>query len=121
MLENTKTPKSKRSPARPGSRTSAKAAIADKSVKKLPPGKDVKASAKQKPKPTVVRDSFTMPANDYSKISELKLTCQKVGVHVKKSELLRAGLHLLGKLSTAQLKKTISQIEHIKTGRPRKN
>jgi hypothetical protein len=42
-------------------------------------------------------------------------------MHVKKSELLRAGILLLSQLNTAQLKKTIAQIAHIKTGRPKKN
>ena len=72
-----------------------------------------------KPKINVVRDSFTMPQSDYSKIGELKLACQKAGLQVKKSELLRAGLHVLGKLSTVQLKKMVAQIEHVKTGRPK--
>ena len=77
---------------------------------------NVKAETKVK----VVRDSFTMPQNDYVKISELKQTCQKAGLQVKKSELLRAGLHVLSKLSLAQLKQTIAKIEQIKTGRPKK-
>ena len=62
-----------------------------------------------------------MPQNDYARIGELKQVCQKVGMQVKKSELLRAGLHALGKLSVTQLKQTISQIEQIKTGRPKKS
>jgi hypothetical protein len=62
-----------------------------------------------------------MPQNDYSKLEELKLVCLKAGIQVKKSELLRAGLHVLGKLSAAQLKKSVIQIEQIKTGRPKKS
>ncbi|MGA8146442.1 MAG: hypothetical protein WB870_02565 [Gallionellaceae bacterium] len=82
--------------------------------------KDKKASGKAETKVKVVRDSFTMPQNDYAKIAELKQACLKAGMHVKKSELLRAGLHALGKLSSAQLKQTIAQVEQIKTGRPKK-
>lgn len=69
----------------------------------------------------VVRDSFTMPQNDYAKIGELKQACLKAGIHAKKSELLRAGLHALCKLSAAQLKQAIAQMEQIKTGRPKKD
>ena len=82
--------------------------------------KDKKAVGKAEAKVKVVRDSFTMPQNDYAKIAELKQACLKAGVHVKKSELLRAGLHVLGKLSPAQLKQTMAQVEQIKTGRPKK-
>jgi len=69
----------------------------------------------------VVRDSFTMPQNDYAKIGELKQVCLKAGLQVKKSELLRAGLHALSKLSATQLKLAIAQIEQVKTGRPKKD
>jgi hypothetical protein len=60
-----------------------------------------------------------MPRSDYAKIGELKQLCLKSGMHVKKSELLRAGLHALGKLSAAQLKLAVAGLEKIKTGRPK--
>ncbi len=69
----------------------------------------------------MVRDSYTMPENDYAKLAELKKTCLKAGVHVKKSELLRAGLTTLAKLPTATLLKTVERLEKIKTGRPGKH
>jgi len=69
----------------------------------------------------VVRDSFTMPRTDYDMIAELKQKALNSGLHVKKSELLRAGLHLLGKQSVAQLKQTLAGLEKIKTGRPQKS
>jgi hypothetical protein len=68
----------------------------------------------------VVRDSFTMPQSDYAKIGEFKQLCLKNGLHAKKSELLRAGLHALGKLNAAQLKAALSGLEKIETGRPKK-
>ena len=89
-----------------------------KPAKKNKKGKKTNGKAENRKK--VVRDSFTMPQNDYAKIAELKQVCLKAGVHVKKSELLRAGLHALGKLSAMQLKQTIAQMEQIKTGRPKK-
>jgi hypothetical protein len=54
-------------------------------------------------KAKVIRDSFSFPEQDYLKISELKKTCLAAGIHVKKGEILRAGLHLLTKLNLAEL------------------
>lgn len=74
---------------------------------------------KRKPvKVKVIRDSFSFPEQDYLKISELKKSCLAAGTHVKKSELLRAGLQLLEKLSLDELKQAVDQVEKIKTGRP---
>ena len=80
-----------------------------------------KQSKKVKPKKAkMVRDSFTMPESDYAKLAELKKKCLEAGVHVKKSELLRAGLLSLSKLTNASLIKAVGQVEIIKTGRPAK-
>ncbi|MEK7811893.1 MAG: hypothetical protein AAB278_08790 [Pseudomonadota bacterium] len=68
----------------------------------------------------VVRDSFTMPQVDYALIAELKEKALASGIQVKKSELLRAGLRLLANTSAAQLKKAVTDLEKIKTGRPKK-
>lgn len=78
-----------------------------------------KPPKKDKPKKIkMVRDSFTMPENDYAKLAELKKKCLEAGVHVKKSELLRAGLICLSKLGNTALIKEVEQVEVIKTGRP---
>lgn len=83
---------------------------------------DKKMPKKEKQKKIkMVRDSFTMPENDYAKIAELKKKCLKAGVPIKKSELLRAGLSYLTKLSKPALVKTVQQVEKIKTGRPAKH
>ncbi len=83
-----------------------------------PQKKHKKKSAEQKVK--VVRDSFTMPQSDYALIAELKEKALNGGMHIKKSELLRAGLRLLAKSSAAQLKRAVAELEKIKTGRPKK-
>lgn len=82
------------------------------------PGETAK---KQKRKIKVVRDSFTMPANEYARIAEIKEICAEAKIHVKKSEVLRAGLILLAELDTAQLKRAVGSLEKIKTGRPHKH
>ncbi|HSM98369.1 MAG TPA: hypothetical protein VLS47_05080, partial [Gallionella sp.] len=99
-----------------------------KAVTRAPGKTGVKAALQQaakKPKKEhkkkVVRDSFTMPQNEYSRIAEIKETCLKAKMHVKKSEVLRAGLKLLAALDAAQLKHALGSLEKIKTGRPHKH
>jgi hypothetical protein len=89
--------------------------VAAKPVKKLK--KEKKPDGKVK----VVRDSFTMPQSDYELIAALKQKALKAGLHVKKSELLRASLQAFSKLTVVQLKRAITGLEKIKTGRPKKN
>lgn len=79
-----------------------------------------KTSAKKRKlvKAKVIRDSFSFPEQDYLKISGLKKTCLAAGIHVKKGEILRAGLLLLTKLSVTELKQVVEQVEKVQTGRP---
>ncbi|MFZ2162212.1 MAG: hypothetical protein WAW02_08350 [Sideroxyarcus sp.] len=98
----------------PVARKPAPAKAATKPAKKHK--KEKKADGKVK----VVRDSFTMPQADYDLISALKQKALKAGLHVKKSELLRASLQALSKLTIVQLKRSLSGLEKIKTGRPKK-
>jgi len=90
-----------------------------------PSVKDAPRAAAKKPKKEhkmkVVRDSFTMPQSEYQKIAEIKAICLKTKMHVKKSEVLRAGLKVLAELNATQLKRALSELEKIKTGRPKKH
>lgn len=89
----------------------------------LPVAKDEakKQSKKDKPKKIkMIRDSFTLPEGDYAKLAELKKKCLEAGVHVKKSELMRAGILRLSKLNRSALLQAVAQVEIIKTGRPAK-
>lgn len=76
---------------------------------------------KKKNENKVVRDSFSFPEQDYHKISELKKICLSAGVHVKKGELLRAGLNLLTEMTLAELLQAVEKIERVKTGRPKQD
>lgn len=69
----------------------------------------------------LVRDSFTMPKPEYEQIAALKLVLAKQGRSTKKSELLRAGLMLLGKQSPGALLASVEALTPIKTGRPKKD
>ena len=75
-------------------------------------------SAKKHHKVKVIRDSFTMPENEYIVLAALKKKCLAAGVAVKKSELLRAGLKALSEMSQVNLNKQLSKLDEIKIGRP---
>lgn len=107
-------------PRKPAARTAAPARKAAAEEAAAKPVKKAKKEKKAEGKVKVVRDSFTMPQADYDLIAELKLKAQTADLHAKKSELLRAGLRLLSRLSAAQLKRAVAGLEKIKTGRPRK-
>lgn len=79
-----------------------------------------KEHPKKEHKEKVVRDSFTMPQSEYQKIAAIKEACLKAGLPVKKSEVLRAGLKALVEMNAAQLKRSLTGLEKIKTGRPKK-
>lgn len=68
----------------------------------------------------LVRDSFTMPDTEYAAIAALKKRCLTAGVAAKKSEILRAAVAGLAKLSDAKVVAAITVLPTIKTGRPAK-
>jgi len=72
-------------------------------------------------KSKIVRDSFTIPKDEYQAIHALKMRSAKIGLPAKKSELLRAGIKVLTLLSDSAFEKAIAQIPLIKTGRPQKS
>ncbi len=82
--------------------------------------KQAPAAREAKPKkPKLVRDSFTIPKEEYAAIEGLKQRLALQGAPAKKSELLRAGLVLLASLPDAALAKAMQAIPSIKTGRPK--
>ena len=68
----------------------------------------------------LVRDSFTMPKADFDLIAGLKERAIGFKRPAKKSELLRAGLHVLASLSDVALKNALGLLETLKPGRPKK-
>ncbi|HEU0189267.1 MAG TPA: hypothetical protein VFQ97_04655 [Gallionella sp.] len=115
---NTSAKKSPVKKAKTPAKTAAKAPV------KIQAGtvpKQTAKKAKKEHKEKVVRDSFTMPQSEYRKIAEIKESCLKAGLHVKKSEVLRAGLKALCEKSDAQLKQSLKNLEKIRTGRPKKH
>jgi hypothetical protein len=86
-------------------------------VKPTKPTKPVKPAKVKKPK--LVRDSFTIPKDEYVVIDSLKVRAGKLGQAVKKSELLRAGVKALAAMTDIQYKAALSNVPTIKTGRPK--
>lgn len=67
-----------------------------------------------------VRDSFTMPENEYAVLAQVKKSCLKAGVEIKKSDLLRIGVSLIKNLKIAELKDILAGLTPLKVGRPKK-
>ena len=112
----------KKTPAKSVKKTAAsvKGVAETAAVRQTAHTKHAKKTGKESKK-KVVRDSFTMPEEEYLKIAEIKSICQNAGMHVKKSEVLRAGLKLLSGASVARLKRVLGDLPKIKTGRPKKH
>lgn len=69
----------------------------------------------------LVRDSFTIPAREYEAIDALKKRYLESGIHMKKSEILRAGLLALSSMNAEELTAVAGRVERIKPGRPKKS
>ena len=103
-------------------RKAAQAVVSKKVVVTQKPAAAPQAAKPVKPtkvkKPKMVRDSFTMPKDEYTVIDSLKVRSGKLGQAVKKSELLRAGIKALAAMSDIQFNAALSNVPTIKTGRP---
>lgn len=122
-------------PATPPSRTAAKPALnattkSAATIRSAPPkqaavpGKSAAAVKAAKPakakKVKLVRDSFTMPENEYALIAAIKKRCLGCGIPAKKSEILRAAIAGLAKLTDTSVVSAIRRLPVVKTGRPAK-
>jgi hypothetical protein len=70
-------------------------------------------------KPKLVRDSFTIPKDEYQVLESLKGRGLGLGQHVRKSELLRAGIQALAAMNDRAFLKAIGGVPTLKTGRPK--
>ena len=87
----------------------------------LSPAKTINVAESLFPKQKIklVRDSFTIPKNEYIALSDLKLRSIRMGRPAKKSEVLRAGIAALSKMSDAAFSTALDAIPSLKTGRPK--
>lgn len=77
------------------------------------------AKGAARPKPKLVRDSFTIPKSEYSILERLKLRAANLARPTKKSELLRAGIAALHAMSDRAFLAALSGVPSLKTGRPK--
>jgi hypothetical protein len=126
-----KSPAAKAAPARTTPAKSAKSGVkaavkaAAKSLATPAPKRAPRKAAPAPPRdtatsarPVLVRDSFTMPEQEYAVLADVKQACLRAGIDVKKSELLRIGVALLGQVDIATLKAVLAGLPQLKTGRP---
>jgi hypothetical protein len=83
------------------------------------PAPEAKSPAKTKTK--LVRDSFTIPKNEYGVLEALKKRALRLACPAKKSEILRAGVAVLNSLSDPAFFAAIDAVPSLKTGRPKKS
>lgn len=95
-------------------------AVHSVSVRKATIKKEPAPSVTKEKKVKVVRDSFTIPKNEFSQLAEMKKKALALGLEIKKSELIRAGLMLLASANDAGFKKALAAVPTLKTGRPGK-
>ena len=109
------------SPASTSAKTTATAPapVQAKTAVQKPAASPAKSLKDKKVK--VVRDSFTIPKSELLQIGESKKRALALGVEIKKSELIRAGLQALTSMNDAAFKKALSNVPTIKTGRPAKS
>lgn len=110
-----KPPARARATARPATKPAAAEAAAPAEAPKVD-----KAKKHAPAKPKLVRDSFTLPADDYALFATLKKRALAGKTEIKKSELVRAGLAMLARADDAAFMKAIGLVDRIKTGRPKK-
>ena len=78
-----------------------------------------KAETDTKPKQKLIRDSFTIPKNEYVVLEDLKQRAIRSGRAAKKSEILRAGIVVRKAMSDAALLAALATVPSLKTGRPK--
>lgn len=70
-------------------------------------------------KDKLIRDSFTLPREDFELIAMLKDRALDFKRPTKKSELLRAGLQVLARLDQTAFQSALVALRPLKAGRPK--
>lgn len=69
----------------------------------------------------VIRETFSLPPADRNLIQTLRDRCLGTGVYVSKSELIRAGLHVLEGLQLQELCAAVAMVERLPVGKAAKS
>jgi hypothetical protein len=113
-----KTPARRKPAAAPATAAPTKPVKAAKPEKA--PKKDKADKADKPRKPKLVRDSFTIPKDEYLVLEALKERAARLGRPTKKSEMLRAGVQALALMPDAAFLARVGAVPAVKTGRPAK-
>ena len=105
-------------PKRAAKKTKAVAPVA-KAAPKAAPAAEAAVKPAKAHKPKLVRDSFTMPKDEYQVLDALKRRALGLEKHVRKSELLRAGVQALAAMNDRAFLKALGGVPTLKTGRPK--
>jgi hypothetical protein len=108
---------STQNPAKPTAKPVAKAIAKQVAI---PTAKAVAKPVKEK-KLKMVRDSISIPKTEYVVLEAMKLRAGKLAMHIKKTELIRAGIKALSALGDAGFLAALRAVPSLKTGRPSKN
>ena len=113
------TPKTTPRKSTAGAKTASRAAkpAAKKAAPKAPAPKPAPVEVKIKHK--LVRDSFTIPKTEYVVLESLKQRAADLKRPTKKSELIRAGIAVLKKMSDKEFLAAVNGVPSLKTGRPK--
>lgn len=111
-------PKASKPASKAAARPAQKPAAKPSAKGALPPAPAAGEREKTR-KPKLVRDSFTMPEEEYAVLALVKKACLKAGFEIKKSELLRVGVALISQIDMATLKSVLASLPQLKTGRPK--
>lgn len=85
---------------------------------KLEEGVPLLKDQEEPPLQRVIRDSFTLPVDDYALIAQTQQRCLQGAVNVSKSEVIRAGLQALRQMTQEELLEVVQRLEKVRTGRP---
>ena len=72
-------------------------------------------------KQQLVRDSFTIPKNEYHAMDQLKKRAMGLEHEVRKGELLRAGIQALAAMNDKAFLAALKAVPTLKTGRPKQD
>ena len=119
VAESAVAPARKRAAAKPKAAKAGKAGKGVVASAAVPVAVEVPAKPAKAHKPKLVRDSFTMPKDEYQVIDALKRRALGLQKQVRKSELLRAGIQALAAMNDRTFLKAITDVPTLKTGRPK--
>jgi hypothetical protein len=106
-------------PVKRAAKKAKPAAPVAKAMPKAAPAAEAPVKPAKAHKPKLVRDSFTMPKDEYQVLDALKRRALGLEKHVRKSELLRAGIQALAAMNDRAFLKALGGVPTLKTGRPK--